>query len=97
MLTSCRPTRALSLVALLCILSIFLFAAPSGPYSAVHGPVTALRAFHGSLAMFWSIATAASLLVCMQVAHLATRWCLGFSWDMSSCSSRLYLSAKLRC
>jgi hypothetical protein len=34
---------ALALVAVLCVLSVFFFHAIQGPYSVVHGPVTALR------------------------------------------------------
>jgi hypothetical protein len=34
---------ALALVAVLCVLTVFFFHAIQGPYSVVHGPVTALR------------------------------------------------------
>lgn len=33
----------LAIVAIFCIMGIFLFPAVQGPYSAVHGPVTALQ------------------------------------------------------
>lgn len=33
-----------AVLALVCVLTIFLFPAMEGPYSAVHGPVTALQA-----------------------------------------------------
>ena len=36
--------RELSIMALVCTLGIFLFPSSVGPYSSVHGPVTALRA-----------------------------------------------------
>lgn len=49
---------ALCLMLLLCVLSIFLFSAPVGPYSAVHGPATAMRALLASFALFWSIVAA---------------------------------------
>jgi hypothetical protein len=39
-----RLRRELSIVALVCTLGIFLCPSSSGPYSSVHGPVTALRA-----------------------------------------------------
>jgi hypothetical protein len=38
-----RVVYETSLVIFLCVLSLFLFPAPSGPYPAVHGPATALR------------------------------------------------------
>jgi hypothetical protein len=34
----------LAVLTVLCVLTIFLFPAVQGPYSAVHGPVTALQA-----------------------------------------------------
>jgi len=34
----------LAVVAVLCVLTIFLFPAMQGPYSVVHGPATALQA-----------------------------------------------------
>jgi len=53
------PGRRLSsIVVLICALAIFLFPASTGPYSAVHGPVTALRALHAALAVFWSLTLA---------------------------------------
>lgn len=38
----------LAVLAALCVLSIFLFPSAQGPYSAVHGPVTALQAVRGA-------------------------------------------------
>jgi hypothetical protein len=56
------PRRSLRLdlviVVLLCTLSIFLFPATSGSYTAVHGPVTALRAARAFIATFWSMTLA---------------------------------------
>ena len=34
---------ALALLAVLCVVTVFFFPAMEGPYSAVHGPVTALQ------------------------------------------------------
>jgi hypothetical protein len=59
MFTPSRLRRELSLVVLLCTLGLLLFPAPTGPYSAVHGPVTALRALRSSLATLWSMALTA--------------------------------------
>lgn len=49
----------LAIVAIVCVLSIFLFPAAAGSYSAVHGPVTALRAMRSSIRLRWAIAVAA--------------------------------------
>jgi hypothetical protein len=54
-----RLRRELSVVVLLCTLGMFLFPGATGPYSAVHGPVTALLALRQALKSFWSIACAA--------------------------------------
>jgi hypothetical protein len=59
MFTSGRLRRELSVVVLLCTLGIFLFPGATGPYSAVHGPVTALLALRQALKAFWSMACAA--------------------------------------
>jgi hypothetical protein len=41
----------LALVAVLCVLTIFLFPAMQGPYSVVNGPVTALQAIRAAARM----------------------------------------------
>src|SRR5215472_11053545 len=41
-MTASRIASALSVVAVFCILALFFFPVLSGPYSAVHGPVSAL-------------------------------------------------------
>jgi len=43
-----RNGSPLALVTILCVLAIFLFPAASGPYSAIHGPVTALLAMRAA-------------------------------------------------
>lgn len=58
-----RLKPGLSAVLLICTLSMFLFAAPVGPYSAVHGPATAMRAAQASLALFWVLTAVLNSLV----------------------------------
>lgn len=41
-MTAGRIVCGLTVVAVLCVLGIFFFPVVNGPYSAVHGPVTAL-------------------------------------------------------
>jgi hypothetical protein len=50
----------LGLVVIFCVLTIFLFPAVQGPYSAVHGPATALLAAQAALRVRSSIAQAAT-------------------------------------
>jgi hypothetical protein len=49
----------LAFLALLCILSIFLFPAGQGPYSAVHGPVTSLQSMRAAARLRLTILAAA--------------------------------------
>jgi len=46
-----RPGLALALI--VCALYILLFPAATGPYSTIHGPVTALRSLAASIAFLW--------------------------------------------
>jgi hypothetical protein len=48
----------LAIVAIVCVVSIFLFPAAAGSYSAVHGPVTSLQAMRNALRLRWAIAMA---------------------------------------
>lgn len=47
-----------SCLIVICILSLFFFPAPEGPYPAVHGPVTALQAARSSARLHGAIAAA---------------------------------------
>lgn len=49
----------LAIVTVLCIVGIFLFPVAAGPYSAVHGPATALLAFRAAMKLRLGIALAA--------------------------------------
>jgi len=51
-----RIEGALALIAVICVLSIFFFPAMRGPYSVVHGPVTALLAARAAAGLRMSIA-----------------------------------------
>ncbi|MFZ1919404.1 MAG: hypothetical protein WAU58_17665 [Terriglobales bacterium] len=49
----------LAVVAAFCVLSIFLFPCVQGPYSTVHGPVTALQAVRAAARLRLAILAAA--------------------------------------
>jgi hypothetical protein len=49
----------LAVLAVVCVLTIFLFPAMQGPYSVVHGPVTALLAAQAALRLRMALAKAA--------------------------------------
>lgn len=67
--------RELSLLVLLCTLMVFLVSAPAGPYSAVHGPVTALRALQAFIVLLLAIAAAALKLALTFPRFFTARWC----------------------
>lgn len=48
-----------AVVVVFSVLSIFLFPTVQGPYSAIHGPVTALRAVRGAASLRLAILAAA--------------------------------------
>jgi len=49
----------LAILAVASILGLFLFPVARGPYSAVHGPVTALSSLRAGTCLRWAIAAAA--------------------------------------
>ena len=53
----------LALLAVVCVLTIFLFPAMQGPYSVVHGPATALLALRSATRLRLSIRQAAHRLL----------------------------------
>jgi len=52
-----------AIVALICVAATFLFPAVQGPYSAVHGPVTALMSARAKLKLWLGMALAGLLLL----------------------------------
>ena len=74
-----RLSRQLSyefaLVAILCTVALFLFPAVQGPYSAVHGPVTALLSLKAKVFLCLALLLAAMHLLtsCVAVCYLARR------------------------
>lgn len=55
-----RIGDALATLAVICVLSIFLFPVVQGPYSAVHGPASALLAMRAAAKVRSAITQAAS-------------------------------------
>ena len=67
-LTECE----LAVVAILCVLTIFLFPVVQGPYSAVHGPVTALQSLRLRIRWCWAMALAAMSIARLPFSLLAS-------------------------
>lgn len=74
----------LAFIAIVCVMAIFLFPAPAGSYSAVHGPVTAFQAMRNAVRTRWGLTTAALSLLQFAVQLL---WC--FRWIPSKSASFL--------
>ena len=53
-----RMIYALAFIAVFCVLTVFFFHAMEGPYSVVHGPVTALLSARAALGMRMAIVQA---------------------------------------
>jgi len=54
----------LAILGVVCVITLFLFPAASGPYTAIHGPVTALR----------SVYAASKIRLAMILAGLRDLW-----------------------
>ena len=96
MLFSRRLKPELSVMVILCTLGILLFPAPAGPYSVVHGPVTAQRALRASLAMFWSMVIAAFTRFTLFSLARAVGACASPRGEQSAFEGR-HADAILRC
>ena len=59
-----------AIIAIICVIGIFLFPAPTGSYSAVHGPVTALRAMRNAVSTRWALTKAALSVLTFTVQPL---------------------------
>ena len=66
----------LVILSIVCIIGIFLFPASAGPYSAVHGPVTALLAVRAAARLRWAMVRAASGFVRLSLRPVldGNRW-----------------------
>lgn len=74
-----RIEGALALIAVICVLSIFFFPAMRGPYSVVHGPVTALLAARAAAGLRMSIAGVQVVRDRLAGAHFAPVQSLGMA------------------
>jgi hypothetical protein len=88
-MTSGRMEYELAIVAVLCVLAIFLFPASTGSYSVVHGPVTALLAFRFAARLRASIVQGASRILSGKVISPL----VGLSWTRLSCPNLPPLAA----
>jgi hypothetical protein len=86
-----------ALVAILCTVTLLLFPAVQGPYSAVHGPVTALLSLKAKVFLCLTLLLAAMHLFacCVAVCHLALRISLDGPFLLAAFDSEH--AAVLRC
>ena len=90
-MTSGRIEGLLAGIAVLSVLTIFLFPAVQGPYSVVHGPVTALLSVRAAAGLRTAIVRAGLNAVrsCLSFARLApfsfsSHWTAPFSAEFSA-------------
>ena len=85
----------LAVVAIVCVLGLFLFPASAGPYCAVHGPTTALLAIRFAVRVRCAMAIAALRL--FQFAIQASFRHMQIAWHLEAALPALSLSPILRC
>ena len=97
------PTRRiasfLAVLAVLCVLAVFFFHAIEGPYSAVHGPVTALLSARAAAGLRMAIIFAGIgiLPVWLGVAASSVSWLRIFLGETLFCLSSFDCNCTLRC
>ena len=72
-MTPGRVACGMAVLAVLCVLGIFFFPVVDGPYSAVHGPVTALLSIRAAARLQMTIVRAGLSAVrsCLDVVRMA--------------------------
>ena len=86
----------LAILAVLCVLSIFLFPAGHGPYPVIHGPVTALQAVRVAARLRLAI-LAAALALSYALAPVVTVFLIQLWRCKSLPAPLLELNTILRC
>lgn len=92
----CLFRNELAIVAIICVVGIFLFPAAIGSYSAVHGPVTALLAFRAAMKLRFGMVLAAFCTTLFFVIEIGSR-CFRVSVPFVMSSSPLQDVLSLRC
>ena len=70
-----RISRGMALIGIVSVLTVFLFPAMQGPYSAVNGPVTALQGARAATGSRMAIVRAAQNIVGMYSSPAPTTLC----------------------
>lgn len=91
-------TGIVALVIIVSVSAIFLLPVASGPFSAVHGPVT-LRAIRLALLLQWTLTFCGKILCpVLRRTFWADFFCLRSEWDQNKITSDvLQLFGFLRC
>ncbi|MFZ0808192.1 MAG: hypothetical protein WAN03_18515 [Candidatus Sulfotelmatobacter sp.] len=92
-----RVGSELAVLALLCVISIFLFPVAQGPYTAIHGPVTALQSFRSAVRLKLALVTAGLASAGSLFAALAAFSTIRFQSAEFLSPLYLELSPILRC
>jgi hypothetical protein len=96
-----RSAYALAVIGVVCVLSIFFFPGVTGPYSVVHGPVTALLSIRMASRVRMAIARAGSNVLrggrFLAASVLATLWITVPGAEVPTLGLSAGCSAILRC
>ncbi|HTW30735.1 MAG TPA: hypothetical protein VMD76_03595 [Candidatus Sulfotelmatobacter sp.] len=101
-MTPGRIVCALAVLAVLCVLSIFFFPGLQGPYSVVHGPVTALLSLQAAATLRVRIVRAGlnavrSRFSSASMALVPLTWASRLAKEFRESSSSHASNAVLRC
>ena len=101
-MSALRTGSPLALVTIFCVLALFFFPAASGPYSAIHGPVTALLAVRAAARVRLSIVRAGlnairSRLQAMRAVLMPSQWTDGSLLQRWSDTFPIEACSILRC
>ncbi len=92
-----RSLAGWALLALLCVVSMFFFPAPTGSFQSVHGPTTALRALRMALLVIVAMAMAALSLRGRGLSVLIARLALAREFCPASLHHSLQDLCSIRC
>lgn len=88
--------RSVAIILFASVLLVFFAPAAAGPFSAVHGPATALRANRAAHVFYFNLALPARCLAAAMMFSLAAHWVLRSVTPVVDIATKSPLSA-LRC
>ncbi len=88
--------RSVAIILFASVLLVFFAPAAAGPFSAVHGPATALRANRAAHVFYFNLALPARCVVAAMIFSLSAHWVLRSLTPIADIAAKSALFA-LRC